>query len=105
MHALPQLAIRVASRGIDAADRWVQLSTGYGRYDYVNGEAAMAAEARRQIATLAALTPLAQQLSRARTGLPAVESEHLKAQLQHLAAATEPGSLTADVPSNQAPLW
>lgn len=105
MHALPQFAVLVASRGIDAAHYWVQLATGHRRYDRVNGEAAMAAEARQQLATLAALAPFAQQLSRARTGLPAAESEHLMAQLQQLVIVAEPGSAAADVPDNQAPLW
>ena len=105
MHGLPHFAILVANRGIEAADDWVQLAAGYRRYDYAESEAATAAEARRQIATLAALTPLAKQLSRARGGLSAVESEHLKAQLQQLVAATEPGPPAADVPSNQVPLW
>ena len=105
MHASQRFAILVASRGMDAADHWVQLSTGYARYDYANVEAAVAAEARRQIATLDALTALTQQLSHARTGLPEKESEHLKAQLQRLATVTEPDAGDAEAPSNQPPLW
>lgn len=105
MHGLPQFAILVANRGLEAADDRVQRATGYASYDYVNSEAAMTEEARRQVVTLDALTPFAQQLSRARMGLPAVESEHLKAQLQQLVTATEPSPPGAEVPSDQAPLW
>ena len=45
-------------------------------------EAAMATEARQQLADLDALVPYAAQLSRARSGLPVHEHERLLAELR-----------------------
>ncbi|MGH7121078.1 MAG: hypothetical protein ACREFP_19165, partial [Acetobacteraceae bacterium] len=83
-HMMPGFAALVAGRGIDAADdRAEDVDSGAGAEDSgAGGEAAMAAEARRQLADLDALAPYAARLSRARRGLPADEREHLLASLR-----------------------
>ena len=86
-HGMPDFATLVASRAIDAADYRVMLTTEvYDGDEGVDFEAeagaAMAAEARQQLADLDALVPYAARLSRARLGLPIHEHERLLAELR-----------------------
>lgn len=82
-------AARVASRAIDAADYRVQLASetydGDEEADFEHdAEAAMAIEARQQLADLDALVPYAAHLSDARLGLPIYEQERLLVQLRSI---------------------
>ncbi len=86
-HMMPGFAALVVSRAIDAADYRVQLASethdGEEDIDFeAEAEAAMATEARQQLADLDALVPYAAQLSHARFGLPIYEQERLLAELR-----------------------
>jgi hypothetical protein len=82
-HFVPDFAVRVARRAVDAADDRVALaSEEYDGDEDVDSEAAMTTEARQQLADLDALVPYATRLSRARLGLPIDEHERLLAELR-----------------------
>jgi hypothetical protein len=105
LHMRPTFAASVATRAIDAADHRAQL-TNDSSSDFANSEEAMVAEASQQLATLAALAPLAQQLGQARMALPDPERERLLAQLQALVVSPRAGlDATVDVDRGQTPLW
>ena len=92
----PDFAASVAGRGIDAADYRVRLMsdsyTGEEDVDFeAEADAAMVAEARRQLDDLDALAPYATQLSHARSGLSTDEQERLLAALRGVVTSW-PGS-------------
>jgi hypothetical protein len=84
LHFRPGFAVTVARRAVSAADYRATLADD--DEDEADSAAAMTTEARRQLADLDALAPLATRLSHARSGLPVGEHERLLAELRGISA-------------------
>jgi hypothetical protein len=87
MHRMPDFAVLVASRAVDAAAYRVEPAfEEYAGDEFIDfeaeAEAAMVAEVRQQLTDLDALAPYATRLFQTPSGFPAHEHQRLLAELR-----------------------